>query len=324
VVRGLLVIAVLCRVVRTGLTPFRLVPVVVLIAASPGPAAAQAPQREAADATFNTRLLGMCRTDTAGYRITIDSPQGKALTPREVMTWTNPVRDGQLGVVHCWTDEGRIRAVSSVFNGPLERGQVQIMHEFASLAVTGIRASRDGTTHWDVSKPGATFQVIGKAPAPHETRAGRLRQIRSLAREFSGSSVSPYADKGRWELRMLPQPLYRYDATPEGGPLGEALDGALFAFVSDAGTDPELLLVIEARRKGEDDRDAGDWRWTFGAARFSDNSLFLKRDDAVVWEFVNRDARPDFAAGPQDIYRLRTDRLMPAADLRAPEGPPSP
>ena len=294
----------------------RLIPILLLVVAPLG-TDAQETKPDAADKAFNTRLLELCRADTEAYRFTVGDSPGNRLVPREVMTWTNPVRDGQLGVVHCWIGEGRVRAVSSVFNGPLERGNVQIMHEFASLATTGIRASRDGTTHWEVSRPGAVFQAIERAPAPDDSRAGRLRQIRALAREFSAGSVSPYADKGRWELRMLPQPLYRQEAAKEGAAVGEALDGALFAFVSDAGTDPELLLVIEAHRKSESDTQPGTWRWNFAAARFSDNSLMLKRNDATVWEFVNRDASPNYAAGPKDIYRLRTDRLMPASELRA-------
>ena len=52
-------------------------------------------------------------------------------------------------------------------------------------------------------------------------------------REFSGAFG--YA-QWRHELRLMPQPLYRYDADDEGG----TFDGALFAFAQ--GTDPEILL----------------------------------------------------------------------------------
>jgi hypothetical protein len=52
----------------------------------------------------------------------------------------------------------------------------------------------------------------------------------------------------RWELRLLPHPLYRYESTDP-----DVVDGALFAFVTSAGTDPEALLAIEARKPGPTD-----------------------------------------------------------------------
>ena len=65
--------------------------------------------------------------------------------------------------------------------------------------------------------------------------------MRSLAREFNGRSLS---DQGQaWELRLLPQPLYRYESTDP-----DVLDGALFTLVSSAGTDPEIILLLEARK----------------------------------------------------------------------------
>jgi len=276
-----------------------------------------------ATAALPDRLLTLCRKDAESYRLIAPDHPSEPLTSREVMKWTNPVRDGQIGVVHCWLRRGRVEAVSSVFNGPVERGSVQIMHEFVSLSTGRLSAARNEETVWQPAQPGAALRLLEGAGHPEGTRPARLRQIRALAREFSAHSLSPYADKSRWELRMLPQPLYRYDAEEgnaaakvdgEGAVKGmtnpDVLDGALFAFVSTAGTDPELLLAIEARRV------SGEWRWEFGGGRFSDNSLFLEHGGKTVWEFVNRTATPIDAAGQADTYRLRTDRIMPESDLR--------
>ena len=65
--------------------------------------------------------------------------------------------------------------------------------------------------------------------------------MRDLAREFSGTTQD--LEEHRWELRLLPQPLYRYESTDP-----DVLDGAVFAFVTSAGTDPEAILVLEARK----------------------------------------------------------------------------
>jgi len=68
----------------------------------------------------------------------------------------------------------------------------------------------------------------------------RVNQMRSLARSYDVEMNGP--DGRPTNLRLLPQPLYRYtDSTPER-------DGAIFAFVFTAGTDPELLLRIESRQ----------------------------------------------------------------------------
>ena len=49
------------------------------------------------------------------------------------------------------------------------------------------------------------------------------------------------------ELRLLPQPLYRYEPNDGDSPM---VDGAVFGYVWTIGTDPEVLLVVEARRAG--------------------------------------------------------------------------
>ena len=61
-----------------------------------------------------------------------------------------------------------------------------------------------------------------------------------IAREFSATTRD--AQENRWELRLLSQPIYRYESTDP-----DVLDGALFAIVTSAGTDPEAILLIETR-----------------------------------------------------------------------------
>lgn len=83
------------------------------------------------------------------------------------------------------------------------------------------------------------------------------------------------------QLRLLPEPLFRYaDSTPEK-------DGALFAFVWDKGTDPELLLRIETNKT-----DKG-LTWHYQSVRFTYRALELKHNGNKVWEvdeFLERDA----------------------------------
>jgi hypothetical protein len=73
------------------------------------------------------------------------------------------------------------------------------------------------------------------------------------------------------DLRLLPQPLLRYESKHHG-----VIDGALFALVE--ATDPEALLVLEARESG------GEAEWQYAFARMNSLWLGAKLDDTNVWQ----------------------------------------
>jgi len=83
------------------------------------------------------------------------------------------------------------------------------------------------------------LRVLPDAPPPADSAAQRQIQIKQLVRDFT-AHVNVRGD--RWELRLLPQPLYKYD-----GPDPDVLSGAVFTFVGFI-TDPEIILLLEARR----------------------------------------------------------------------------
>ena len=64
------------------------------------------------------------------------------------------------------------------------------------------------------------------------------------ARSLTTSPPRPRTTRrGAGSCACLPQPLYRYESTDP-----DVLDGAVFGFVTSAGTDLEALVVIEARK----------------------------------------------------------------------------
>ena len=124
----------------------------------------------------------------------------------------------------------------------------------------------------DSAAPGIQFAPIAGAPPPARSAPQRLAQIAALAHEFSARTRD---HTGRqWELRLLPQPLYRYESTDPGVP-----DGAVFAFVTSAGTDPEVILVVEARKPA----GGGEPAWHYAAARFTDLDLWVSHKEKVVF-----------------------------------------
>lgn len=97
------------------------------------------------------------------------------------------------------------------------------------------------------------------------------------------------------ELRLLPRPLFRYEADEAEG----IVDGGLFAFVQ--GTDPQSLLVIEART------DRGTASWHFAFARLASGAVAGRLDDREVFSV----AKYDFKRDPRQPFLLLGKQSVP-------------
>src|SRR5262245_3518234 len=188
------------------------------------------------------KMLPIYVREVEGYSISVESAPDRPLELRKepVFEWLNPARNAQQGAVFLWLRDGRPAALACIFSQPHEKlpGR-QIMHELHALDTEKLLVKRDGYNQWKPEAGFARAELPDAAP-PAAAPGARLVQMKRLAQEFSGHSVD--RDGKRWELRLLPTPLYRYPAARSG-----VIDGALFALMSSAGTDPEVLLVIEAR-----------------------------------------------------------------------------
>jgi len=218
------------------------------------------------------------------------------LVEKPIYVWTNPTRShGQHGAVYVWNHRGRPVAVGSIFSHP-EMGQRMICHEFHSLATGTLLPERGPEDQrWD-PQGSVKFQPLPGASTPDASPARRLIQMRSLAREFSAHSIDYQME--RWELRLLAQPLYRYDK-----PEGDDVDGALFAFVTSAGTDPEVIVALESHKSGD------ALAWHHRAIRFSDSNLYVQHLGKDVWSSV-RDDKNQLHFNPDHTYRLIRDRAI--------------
>lgn len=212
--------------------------------------------------------------------------QGQAqkleLKAEPVLFWSNPIRPGETnGSVFVWTYEGQAELVGTIFSH-LVRGSTDmkvVAHEFQSLTREPLSGGRPGAPgSWSLAAGGIEPKPIPGAPPPAETAAGRLSQMRNLAREFSATTNLEGVEQ---DLRLLPQPIHRNTKS-----VGEILDGALFTFVT--GTDPELMLIIEARPAAGSDKPI----WHYAAGRFTDLTLKLRHNGRELWTF-DRSATPD-------------------------------
>jgi hypothetical protein len=189
-----------------------------------------------------------------------------------VFRWTQPVRGGDDGALFVWLDHGHLAAVGTIFAWPRADELRVVQHEFHSFCAGPINAVWRERTVWSPQK-GVERTPVPEAPKPSDSASQRLRQMKTIAAGFSGNSVDP--DGGRWELRLLSNPLYRYELEASDEALNETLDGALFTLTQ--GTDPEVLLVIEAARS------ADGYQWQYCCGRFSDYRLTVRYRDKEVW-----------------------------------------
>jgi hypothetical protein len=268
-----------------------------------------APAAEPAD-DLAKKMLPIYLKEAKEYSIAVASDPKKALDvkPEPVFAWSNPTRNGgQQGVVFVWLHDGRPAAVGCIFSSPeavvKSPGARRIEHEFHALDPEQLVVTRDALNQWKPQE-GFTRQKLPDAPAPADTGAARKLQMGRLAEEFKGHTIDT-ARKERYELRVLPSPLYRYPAAKTG-----VIDGGLFALVSEAGTDPEVLLLIEARE------EKGTVRWEYALGKFSDceiHVLIKGRDgkEKEVFSSVPSEKNP-YRHNPKHTYRTYQDKIVDA------------
>jgi hypothetical protein len=216
----------------------------------------------------------MAQKAAEGYSFTLEARGGSQLKldPKPLLQWSNPVVGSIHGAVFVWTGKGRPEVVASIYKwyGPTN---FHLGVEFHSLAVAPLSARNEGLVVWSPRDPGIRFAPVPGAPAPADSPAARLRQMRALAAEFAASETT--REGVIRELRRLTQPIYRYVGTD---PADGLVDGALFAFVE--GTDPEVFLLLEARRRGGGD---GVVEWDYALARMNSVSLRVAHKGKEVW-----------------------------------------
>ncbi|QEF98024.1 hypothetical protein Mal15_20710 [Stieleria maiorica] len=228
------------------------------------------------------RWVGVYHEEAAAYEMIrqVDTAEVLQLVPTPILTFTNPIRVRDThGAAFVWTSDGRPEVVGAIWSvvSPEDSTRRRLSHEFHSLSLAPIhseheprQSSRGIVPDWITEQPGIRPAKIPGAPAPARTENLRLTQMRRLARDFQGIIPSGLPD-GQGSLRLLAQPIYRYQSQRH-----QVIDGGVFAFVM--GTDPELILLIEAVESA----DGPQWR--FAAVQLSNLPLQLDYKDSRVWE----------------------------------------
>lgn len=215
---------------------------------------------------------------------------------RPVLRWSNPFRAAGDGAVFIWADKNadkRPAAAMCIYGA----GTDGVDHEWQSLATGPLRAAYRGGTVWRPQTAGLEFHAVSGVTEPAAaTPARRLAQMHGLLRDFTATMGR---ESRRHELRALTHPIYRY-----GDEHAELVDGAVFAFAQ--ATDPEILLLLEARREnkaGQENAQPASWWWA--AARMSMVPLDLKYRDQLVWSIDWH--RGSDEREPRKVFHRRID-----------------
>ncbi|MFI5457622.1 MAG: hypothetical protein ACHRXM_19440 [Isosphaerales bacterium] len=199
--------------------------------------------------------------------------------------WNDPTREFSDGTLWFWRSSGRPIAVLAIELYPHNNAFGTVWNlEFTSLATGPIEVEggehfdtryadlypprADGRLRWAPVKGGIEFREIPDAPAPADTEVERLRQMRDLAKPFSAREHFHSQD---YTLRLIPHPIDRYSDAASG-----LVDGAIFLYAN--GTNPEVLLMIEARRRRE-----GPPYWSYAAAPLARAEVTLRLGRQDVW-----------------------------------------
>ena len=248
------------------------------------------------------KMLPIYQKEIAEYSLAVESAPKKELELKKepVFEWSNPVGQGlHQGVIFLWLRDGRPAALGGVFSHPVPgwKGR-KILHELLALDRDKLMVRRpSGALNEWKPQTGLARKELPDAGTPAAARGARLVEMRRLAQQFTGHSTDN--ERERWELRLLPTPLYRYPEAKSG-----VIDGALFALTSSAGTDPEVLLLIEARQKD------GKTRWEYACGRFGIISMYVQHKGKEVWSSILNGSSDVWTHDRLHLYRIYPEKIV--------------
>ena len=116
------------------------------------------------------------------------------------------------------------------------------------------------------------MKLLPKVPGPRARKFQRLQQMKALAEGFKAEAVDRNDPNKKWFLRPQSKPVFRYDSDSRG-----IIDGALFAFCQGNTTNPEVILMIEARKLDD------DVKWYYALGRQNSLQFRVYRNDELIW-----------------------------------------
>jgi hypothetical protein len=198
------------------------------------------------------------------------------LHDKPLLRWSNPTAGSVHGEVFLWTRQKRPIAIASIYRWyhPFTDANIELV----SVSEAPLEAQEQKQTIWRANEAGISWQALPSKAHDPGSPAGRLSQMRALAKRFSARLLDRRGgDQVTRDLRLLQQPVYRY-SSPDAG----VVEGGLFALVEV--TDPEAWLLLEAT---VDDQAIA---WRYAVARMNADALEMRLDDHPImqWEKIRQ------------------------------------
>lgn len=234
------------------------------------------------------KSLSIARRHVAQLKLRVLDGDGEMAAPveRPLLAYGDPTRTASHGTLWAFGAKGRPDAFMELWQGTDTQ---HFWYQSVMLAGDrGVVLDLPDGRKWQPPSGKIARMLIDDADPPSANASGRLRQLKSLAQRFTAYEIGD-PDRARFELRLLVQPVHRYEDTEHG-----LRDGAAFVFAH--GTNPEVLLLIEASGK-----PAAEPRWRFSAFPSSSAELHVELDGKEVWL---RAGAPGVVGNPTDDYWL--------------------
>jgi hypothetical protein len=236
---------------------------------------AQAPTSAAAKESARAKVFEEMRQTAGAFKaFSMEGATRKpiALAREPLHRWNDPTGEISDGSLWAWKSAGRPSAILTIEFHLIQPGTWSL--EFVSLSTGRVEVS-DDHTRWSPHDAGVSFREIPGAPAPAVGEAERLRQMKEILKRFSASEFWDVT-RQHYALRLLPHPIDRYADADSG-----LVDGAIFMFAK--GTNPEVVVLIEARRGAD-----GATKWSYAAATVTTAGPTLRLDGKDVWTSPNK------------------------------------
>jgi hypothetical protein len=192
--------------------------------------------------------------------------------PHPLMKYTDVPRQIEMATLWVWHDEGRPVALGKVETYQRKEGP-RWLYCFASASAGLVGGKWPDGHRFQARKPGVEWAAID-GPAPHEAAPGRLRQMKELFQRFAATTRDDVL-KTSDELRPLARPLHEYSSPGQG-----VIQGILCGFTAN-GTNPDVVVALEAVRAANDRGPAKSWR--YGVLGMTASGISVKLDKAEVF-----------------------------------------
>lgn len=255
-------------------------------------ALADEPEKDKEQEAQRAQSLKNMQRSAAQYALSSgDAPQ-QAFKFHETpaMRSSNAIGGSLDGALYVWTDHGRPQAVLKLYTF----NSKTYTHAWLSLSENNFVAERNGKVIWIPTEPGITWREIPGAPQPAETAAERLRQMKTLAAKFSASYIALNSVGKPFELRILTQPLLRYETDDN-----DRAEGALFGYVQSTAPVGLLLLEFRGTREGP--------RWHYAYSSLTSGLVTARYGDEQVFSLKRGNSHQD----PRQPYLLLHSQLVP-------------